>query len=67
MDFICETRIRCTPGENNNEIMDSHTSTTLDALERTAAWVQQVQNHVEELKNSPCSGILVGCIFLMTY
>ncbi|VDI11186.1 Hypothetical predicted protein [Mytilus galloprovincialis] len=42
--------------------MDAHTSTTLEALERTAAWVQQVQNRVEEMKNSPSSSALESTV-----
>lgn len=40
--------------------MDAHTSTTLEALERTAAWVQQVQVQVEQMKSTEEVAALVS-------
>lgn len=40
--------------------MDAHTSTTLEALERTAAWVQQVQVQVEQMKSTDEVAALVS-------
>lgn len=47
--------------DNEFIIMDAHTSTTLEALERTAAWVQQVQVQAEQMKNSPDGEVLDDC------